>query len=118
SLLLKGVAVFGLAIPRLSQATLDGRAFGFAALLAVVTGLLVALHPVLSLRHDTVRSAIAGGERDVGARRGTHRARGILVATQFALALPVLAAAALLLNSFVRLGRVNPGFDPARLLYV
>ena len=118
SLLLKGVAVFGLAIPRLSQATLDARAFGFAALLAVVTGLLVALHPVLSLRHSAVRSAIAGGERDVGARQGTHRARGILVATQFALALPVLAAAALLLNSFVRLGRVNPGFDPARLLYV
>jgi predicted permease len=115
--LLKGVAVFGLAIPRLSQATIDGRAFGFAALLALATGVLVALHPVLSLRRG-VRSAIQGGERDVGAKRGTHRARGILVATQFALALPVLAASALLLNSFLRLGRVNPGFDPAHLLYV
>lgn len=118
TLLLKGVAVFGLAIPRLSLATLDGRAFGFAAVLALVVGILVALHPVLSLRQSAARTTIQGGDRDVGARRGTHRARGILVAVQFALALPVLAAAALLLNSFVRLGRVDPGFDPARLLYV
>ncbi|HKP29514.1 MAG TPA: FtsX-like permease family protein, partial [Gemmatimonadales bacterium] len=115
--LLKGVAVFGLAVPRLSQATIDGRAFGFAAILALLTGVMVALHPVISLRRG-VRSAIQGGERDVGAKRSTHRARGILVATQFALALPVLAASALLLNSFMRLGRVNPGFDPSHLLYL
>ena len=115
--LLKGVAVFGLAIPRLSYAAIDGRAFGFAAILALATGILVALHPVLSLRSG-IRSAIQGGDRDVGAKKSTHRARGVLVATQFALALPVLAAAALLLNSFLRLGRVNPGFDPSHLLYV
>jgi predicted permease len=116
--LIRGVAVFGLAVPRLSEAAIDLRAFGFAALLALVVGVMVAIHPVLSLRQTGARSALQGGGRDVGARRSTHTARGVLVAAQFGLALPVLAAAALLLNSFIRLGRVDPGFDPSRLLYV
>ncbi len=42
--------------------------------------------------------------------------RGALVVAEFALALPLLLGAALLLNSFLRLERVNPGFDPAGLV--
>jgi putative ABC transport system permease protein len=37
--------------------------------------------------------------------------RRVLVASQFAIAVPLLAGAALLLNSFLRLQRVDPGFD-------
>jgi len=116
--LVRGAAVFGLAVPRLAEASVDARAFGFAALLAMVVGVVVAIHPVLSLWRTGARAALQGGGRDVGARQSTQVARGVLVAAQFGLALPVLAAAALLLNSFVRLERVDPGFDPSRLLYV
>ena len=42
----------------------------------------------------------------------------MLVTAQFALALPVLATAALLINSFVRLQRVDVGFDPRTVAYV
>jgi putative ABC transport system permease protein len=44
--------------------------------------------------------------------------RGALVTVQLALALPLLATTALLLNSFVRLQGVDVGFDPRNLVYV
>jgi len=39
--------------------------------------------------------------------------RGALVVAEFALALPLLLGAGLLLNSFLQLERVDPGFDPS-----
>src|SRR5690606_18317479 len=48
----------------------------------------------------------------------SHAVRRGLVAAQFAIAVPLLAGAALLLNSFMRLQRVDAGFDPAGLLTV
>ena len=54
----------------------------------------------------------------IGVGRSTHVFRGALVMAQFAFALPLLATAALLLNSFVRLQRVDAGFDPKSLVYV
>jgi putative ABC transport system permease protein len=62
--------------------------------------------------------ALRSGDREIGAGRSTHVFRGALVMAQFALALPLLATAALLLNSFVRLQRVDAGFDPRPLAYV
>jgi predicted permease len=42
--------------------------------------------------------------------------RSALVIAEFALALPLLAGAGLLLNSFIRLSRVDPGFDPTGIV--
>jgi predicted permease len=47
---------------------------------------------------------------------GRSLARSGLVTLQFALALPLLVAAGLLLNSLMHLHRVDPGFDTQRLL--
>jgi predicted permease len=41
-----------------------------------------------------------------------------MVTAEFALALPLLVGAGLLLNSFVRLSRVDPGFDPEGIVSV
>ena len=116
--LLATLVAIGPPIARLSQVGVDARAIGFAALLAVVTGILVGLYPALSLRGRDFSGALRSGDREIGASRSTHVLRGGLVTAQFALALPLLATAALLLNSFVRLQRVDAGFDPSTLSYV
>ncbi|HUQ82887.1 MAG TPA: ADOP family duplicated permease [Gemmatimonadaceae bacterium] len=117
-LLLRALVAVGPPIPRLSGVGIDVRAIGFAALLAVVTGVLVGLYPALSLLGRDFSGALRSGDREIGASRSTHLLRGGLVTAQFALALPLLATAALLLNSFVRLQRVDAGFEPRSLSYV
>jgi len=56
------------------------------------------------------------GERTVGGTRRSQAIRGAFVVAEIALSLPLLAIAGLLLNSFLRLSRVDPGFDPREIL--
>ena len=116
--LLRVLLTIGPPIPRLSEAGVNLRAIAFAAVLALVTGILVGLYPAISLMGRDFSGALRSGDREIGAGRSTHVLRGALVTAQFALALPLLATAALLLNSFVRLQRVDAGFDPKSLVYV
>ncbi len=116
--LLKGLMVLRSSIPRLAEASLDPRAFAFAAIVAAITGILIGLYPVISVFRRELRLSLGAGDREVGASRGTQALRGALVTAQFALALPLLAGAALLINSFVRLQNVDTGFDLRRVLYV
>ncbi|MGH7633026.1 MAG: ADOP family duplicated permease, partial [Gemmatimonadaceae bacterium] len=103
-------------VPRLDSAQLDARAVAFAVGLALVAGIIVGTSPVALLLQRDPAPALRDGDRTVGGGRRTHSIRSAFVVAEFALALPVLAGAALLLNSFVRLQRVAPGFDPARLV--
>ncbi len=98
-------------LPRVQNATLDWRAVTVAVVAAIFSGLLVSLSPLATL------SARASGSlqtdtRRTGTGRRTTALRSALVIAEFALALPLLAGGGLLLESFVRLQGVDPGFDP------
>jgi predicted permease len=56
----------------------------------------------------------AGGRS--GGLRGGRTLRGGVVITEVALSFILLVGAGLMLRSFVALGRVNPGYDPANVL--
>jgi predicted permease len=99
-------------IPRLDEARLDGRAVLFAVGLAVLAGVVVAAYPLALLLRRDPGGSLAGGARTVGGERTAQTVRGGFVVGEFALALPLLAVAGLLLNSFLRLQRVDPGFAP------
>lgn len=99
-------------IPRLDEARLDGRAAAFAVALAILAGMVVAAYPLVSLLQRDPSRMLAGGERTVGGGHHAQTVRGAFVVGEFALALPLLAVAGLLLNSFLRLTRVDPGFAP------
>jgi len=116
--LLRGLVAVGPPVPRLSEANIDARAVAFAAALAVIAGVIVGVYPALALFRRDFSSAIRSGDREIGVGRSTQVLRGALVTAQFALALPVLATAALLINSFVRLQAVDVGFDPRHVAYV
>jgi predicted permease len=105
-------------VPRLDGARLDARAVAFAILVSLVAGIVVGAYPLLLLlRHDPGAS-LSGGARTVGEGPRSHALRGAFVIGEFALALPLLAVTGLLLNSFLRLQRVPPGFDGERVTTV
>ncbi len=103
-------------LPRLDDVAVDWRVLLFTAGVAFSIGVLFGLAPALEALRADLRTAIEeGGTRTSGARSG-RRLRETLVAGEFALAIMLLIGAALLLQSFVKLRLVDPGFDPSRLL--
>ena len=115
-----GVRVLGVALPVSTRAALDvgldGGVLAFAALLAVATGVLFGLAPALQLARSDVQQTLRDGGRSGRADRAGQWLRRALVAGEMALALTLLAGAGLLLQSFVRLQAVDPGFESERLL--
>jgi putative ABC transport system permease protein len=78
---------------------------------------VMGIHPALSLLRGSAAAAIQGSHREISSLQGS-RMRAALVAVEFALALPLLAAASQLVASLKKLEQVNPGFDPARVAFV
>ncbi len=105
-------------VPRLSGIHLSGRVLGFTALASLVTGLFFGLLPALQVSRSDLAESLKEGGR--GSTEGVlrNRMRSALVVAEVALALVPLIGAGLLIQSFVRLSRVKPGFDPHNVLTV
>jgi len=103
-------------LPRLDQVTIDGEVLLFTAIVSVLTGGLFGLAPLLQTSAVDLHSTLKEGGRGGTAERAGQRSRGALVIAEIALAVTLLTGAGLLLRSFDRLQRVNPGFDPERVL--
>lgn len=100
-------------IPRLSEIAVDAPVLAVAAGLALATGLVLALLPILRVRsRKLLPSMDEGGRGGVGSAR-QHRSRNALVVAQVSLALVLLVASGLMLRSFGALLDVDPGFADA-----
>src|SRR5437763_3920795 len=88
---------------------------GFTIALSILTGVAMGIYPAL----QSSRADLVGGLKEGG--RGTsgsvhqQRFRKILVGAQVALSVTLLAGAALLITSFVKLSRQNIGFRPENM---
>lgn len=119
-----GIAAIGLrfgsalfpGLPRLGEIGFGPAEAGIAVSLAAVTAVLAGAAPVWSVLTRSGWSGLAAGSRRTGLSRRSTALRTALVTTEFALALPLLLGAGLLLNSFMRLQRVDPGYDPEGLV--
>lgn len=97
------------------RAELSLAVLGFTIALSIVTGVGMGLYPaVQSSRADLIDGLKEGGRGSSGSVR-QQRFRKILVAGQVALSVTLLAGAALLITSFIRLSQTNVGFRPERL---
>ena len=105
-------------LPRMDQVKVDGFVLGFAALGTLLSCLIFGLIPALYNVNPDLGEPLKGGGRGSAEVPGRRRLRDLLVITEFALALPLLIGAGLMLNSFMRLQQVKPGFDPDHLLTV
>jgi hypothetical protein len=105
-------------VPRFQETRIDLRALIFTVSVALGSGLLVGIWPAwkisrtASLTNALHESGTRGGSG--GARR--HRARSLLVVTQVALAVILLAGAGLTLKSFWRAQGEPLGFEPRGIL--
>ena len=103
-------------IPRLESTSTDLRVLGFALLLSLATGLLfgAAFTPGAASRN------LAAGLREAGRTAagglGGRRLRALLVVTEIALALVLLASAGLLLKNLLVMRATAPGFSTDRVL--
>src|SRR5437763_2819992 len=88
---------------------------GFTIALSILTGVAMGIYPALqSSRADLVGGLKEGGRGTSGSAH-QQRFRKILVGAQVALSVTLLAGAALLITSFVKLSRQNIGFRPEQL---
>ena len=108
---LRALVAFGAdLIPRVAEISIDPVALGFTLMATLVTGLLIGLLPAMQASGVNVLEALKeAGPGSVGS--GRHLRAGLLV-VEVSLSLVLLIAAGLLLTSFARLQRVDPGFEP------
>jgi predicted permease len=98
-------------LPRMDGVAIDAKVLAFTTIVSLLTGLLFGLAPALKISQTRPGVALKAGRSASGGSSG-----GLLVITEFGLAVLLLAGAGLLLRSFSKLQAVDPGFDPARVL--
>jgi predicted permease len=99
-------------LPHIADASLDVDAWLFVAAAALASG-VVASVPALLASLSRRAGHVSVDIRRVGRDRRTTRLRAVLVAAEFALALPLLVTACWFLQSLWRLQGVDPGFTAA-----
>ena len=84
---------------------------GFTVGLSLLTGLLMGIYPALQSSHGDLVDGLKEGGRGVSGSVRQQRFRKILVGAQVALSVTLLAGAALLITSFIRLNQQNVGYQ-------
>lgn len=108
------IALAGLPLP--GEVSLDGRVVAFTALVtggaALLFGIVPAMHAVRASTAGTLRTEGAG----LTPSRSRQRIQRAFVAVEVAVALVLLVGGGLLVNTLIRVSRVDPGFDADALL--
>ncbi|MCH7823282.1 MAG: ABC transporter permease [Acidobacteria bacterium] len=119
-----GLAVVGIKLfialaagwyPPTDEIQVDGTVLGFTVGLSLLVGIVSGVAPALRSSAVNLTDSLKAGARGTPGGAG-HRISDVLVVSQAALALVLLVGAGLMLNSFVRLVRVDPGFQSDHLL--
>jgi len=115
-----GVALLRSFVPRgllnTRDVQVEAASLAFTFAVSVLTGVLSGLAPMLALLSPNLNDALQSGRAQIAGSRNNARLRNLLAAGEVAAAVILLVAAGLLLNSFLRLMKVNSGFDPHNLL--
>ncbi|HEY7183740.1 MAG TPA: ABC transporter permease [Blastocatellia bacterium] len=102
-------------LPRLADIALDGRALGFTLAASLLTGIVFGLAPAIQASKIDLIDAMKDGARGSSSYGGA-RLSGALIVAEVAVALMLLVGAGLLAQTFIRLQRVDLGFDAHNVL--
>jgi putative ABC transport system permease protein len=97
-------------VPRLDQVGIDGRVLAFTALVSLAAAVVVSLFPALQLSERSLTRVLDNGSKGTLGGGGGRRLRQMLVVAEVAVALTLVIGAGLLIRSFERLARLDPGF--------
>jgi predicted permease len=95
---------------------IDGRVVAFTTVLVTLVGIVVGLIPIVAMRHANIAQVVREEGRSGTQGRGPRLMRRVLVTSQVAFALMLLIGAGVLLASFDRVLRIDPGFRPENVL--
>jgi putative ABC transport system permease protein len=119
-LALAGIRVLKTFIPvTISQTqtiSIDGKVLVFTALLALLTGIVFGLAPAMHASHSNLNDSLKEGGRDSAVGKKGNRLRDLLVVGEVAVSFILLIGAGLLINSFLHLRNLDPGFRADHLL--
>jgi putative ABC transport system permease protein len=103
-------------IPRAADSGIDARVLEFTLVVTLATGILFGIIPALRVS----RANLSDSLKQAGGRSGLathgHRTRDVFVVCEVALAMVLLAGAGLMIESFVKLRALNPGFHADHVL--
>ena len=99
-------------LPRGTQIRVDGLVTAFTLAVAVLTGIVFGLAPVVHLMRRNLLAVFRQTERTGTVEKGALLTRAVLVVCQVALAFVLLIGAGLMTTSFVRVMKIDPGFRP------
>ena len=103
-------------VVEVSSVTVDWRVLLFSVGVTLLAALLAGFLPSFMAARAEVASVLPEGGRSSSAGRKSLAARSTFVVVEISLALVLLAGSSLLLQSFLRLMDVNPGFQTTHLL--
>ncbi|MGZ4966717.1 MAG: ABC transporter permease [Chthoniobacterales bacterium] len=104
--------------PHAASITIDGPVLAFCLGVTLLAGVILGLVPAFRAASADVNADLKSGSPAAGVDRARGRARNALIVAEVAMSLVLLICAGLLIKSFARLQRVNPGFDYERALAV
>ena len=102
-------------LPRLAEIEMEPRALLFALAVALGTGLVFGLVPVLAQSRWDLRQALQPVQRSSGDAADDRWRRGLVI-VEVALTVVLLAGAGLMMRSFHHLSEFDPGFQREQLL--
>ena len=97
-------------IPRAAEVSLDPTVMLFTLGVSLLTGLALGLVSALQVAQPELTGALKDSSRNATASKRQNRVRASLMVTEVAVSFVLLIAASLLINSFMRVQQVEPGF--------
>jgi len=103
-------------IPAWMNFSMDYRGFAYLAAVSIGTGLLFGLAPALRLSKLNVNTSLREGGRGSSSGPGARYLSALLVVTEMALAVVLLAGAGLMIRSFLNIYQTNVGVNTKNVL--
>jgi predicted permease len=105
-------------LPHLNDISINWGVLTFTLGVSVASGIVFGLAPAWLMSRSDLIGALRQEGRSSSGSRERSRARRILVISELAISLVLMVAASLLLRSFWDLLKVQPGFNPDRVMAI
>lgn len=103
-------------LPRLHEISMRPPGYVFTLSISLAAGLLLGLIPAMKYARPRISTSLRGEGRSLTGNKERQRARGFLIAVQVSLALILLIGSGLMIQTFLALHHVDPGFSAAEQL--